>query len=134
MKTNLCKSPEISLLLLDHKADKVDSINKNGLLMIENDQEVHFSVPAKVSGRGGQEPVDILLIFVKAHQTYAALKANRSLIGPKTIVVSLQNGMGNYLEIVKFVPLDRIVIGTSNHNSTLLGSGHFLHPSCKRKR
>ena len=123
----LCKSPDINLLLLDHKADKVDSINKNGLLMIENDQEVRFNVPAKVSGRGRQEPVDILLIFVMAHQTYAALKANRSLIGPKTIVVSLQNGMGNYLEIVKFVPLDRIVIGTSNHNSTLLGSGHFLH-------
>ena len=123
----LCKNPDINLLLLDHKADKVDSINKNGLLMIENDQEVRFNVPAKVSGRGRQDPVDILLIFVKAHQTYAALKANRSLIGPKTIVVSLQNGMGNYLEIVKFVPLDRIVIGTSNHNSTLLGSGHFLH-------
>ena len=123
----LCKNPNISLTLLDHRAAKVDEINKNGLLMVENDQEIPFSVPAKVSGRGRQEPVDILLIFVKAHQTYAALKANRSLIGPKTVVVSLQNGMGNYLEIVKFVPLDRIVIGTSNHNSTLLGSGHFLH-------
>ena len=123
----LCKNPGINLLLLDHRPEKVDAINKNGLLMVENDQEIRFNVPAKVSGRGSQAPVDILLVFVKAHQTYAALKANRSLIGPKTIVVSLQNGMGNYLEIVKFVPLDRIVIGTSNHNSTLLGSGHFLH-------
>ena len=123
----LCKNPNISLTLLDHRAAKVDEFNKNGLLMVENDEEVRFNVPAKVSGRGRQDPVDILLVFVKAHQTYAALKANRSLIGPKTVVVSLQNGMGNYLEIVKFVPLDRIVIGTSNHNSTLLGSGHFLH-------
>ena len=30
----LCKNPDLNLLLLDHKADKVDSINKNGLLMI----------------------------------------------------------------------------------------------------
>ena len=123
----LCKNPNVNLTLFDHRAAKVDEINKNGLLMVENDQEIPFSVPAKVIGRCRQEPVDILLIFVKAHQTYAALKANRSLIGPKTVVGSLQNGMGNYLEIVKFVPLDRIVIGTSNHNSTLLGSGHFLH-------
>lgn len=123
----LCKNPNINLTLFDHRAAKVDEINKNGLMMIENDEEVPFSVPAKISGHGRQDPVDILLVFVKAHQTYAALKANRSLIGPKTVVVSLQNGMGNYLEIVKFVPLDRIVIGTSNHNSTLLGSGRFLH-------
>ena len=90
----LCKNPEINLLLLDHRPEKVDEINKNGLLMVENDEEIRFNVPAKVSGHGKQDPVDILLVFVKAHQTYAALKANRSLIGPKTIVVSLQNGMG----------------------------------------
>ena len=70
----LCKNPNISLTLLDHRAAKVDEINKNGLLMIENDEEIRFNVPAKVSGHGRHEPVDILLIFVKAHQTYAALK------------------------------------------------------------
>ena len=58
----LCKNPNISLTLLDHRAAKVDEINKNGLLMVENDEEIRFNVPAKVSGRGRQEPVDILLI------------------------------------------------------------------------
>ena len=66
----LCKNPNIDLTLFDHRPAKVDAINRNGLLMVENDQDIPFSVPAKVSGRGRHEPVDILLIFVKEHQTY----------------------------------------------------------------
>ncbi len=122
----LARNPKLSLTLLDHKRDKVKDINDRGLIMRENDEEITIPVKAEVSGKV-HTPVDILMLFVKAHQTYAALKANTSLIGSKTIVVSLQNGMGNYMEIVKFLPLERIVIGTSNHNSTLLGNGKFFH-------
>ena len=122
----LARNPAVELLLTDHNAEKVDVIGRDGLVMRENNRELHFSVKAALSGVSG-EPADVLMIFVKAHQTYDALKSNAFLIGPETTVVSLQNGMGNYLEIAKFVPLDRIVVGTSNHNSTLLGPGKILH-------
>ena len=122
----LARNPEIRLQLLDHNPDKVAEIEKDGLVMEENGRIIRTQVHAAQSGIGG-EPTDVLIVFVKAHQTYSAMKSNRFLIGPDTTVVSLQNGMGNYLEINKFVPLDRIVIGTSNHNSTLRGYGKFLH-------
>ena len=122
----LARNPEIHLQLLDHNPDKIAEIQKDGLVMEENGRLIYTPVHAAQSGIGG-EPADILIVFVKAHQTYSAMKSNRFLIGPDTTVVSLQNGMGNYIEINKFVPLDRIVIGTSNHNSTLRGYGKFLH-------
>ena len=122
----LARNPEIRLQLLDHNPDKVAEIQQDGLVMEENGRLIHTPVHAVQSGIGG-EPTDILIVFVKAHQTYSAMKNNRFLIGPDTTVVSQQNGMGNYIEINKFVPLDRIVIGTSNHNSTLRGYGKFLH-------
>lgn len=122
----LSRNPEVKLLLLDHNPEKVAEIEKDGLVMQENGHTIRTKVHAARSGLGG-DATDVLIVFVKAHQTYMAMKSNRFLIGPDTTVVSLQNGMGNYLEINKFVPLDRIVIGTSNHNSTLQGYGKFLH-------
>ena len=123
----LAKNKKIDLLLLDHNPEKIRTIRENGLVMRENDKDFRIPVQADVSGRNAAGTADVLMIFVKAHQTYAAMKSNLSLIGPDTTVLSLQNGMGNYLEIGKFLSIDRIVIGTSNHNSTLLGYGHFLH-------
>ena len=122
----LARNPDIRLQLLDHDPIKVAEIEKDGLVMQENGRTVTIPVHAAQSGVSG-EVTDFLFVFVKAHQTYAAIKSNRFLLGPETTVVSLQNGMGNYLEINKFVPLDRIVVGTSNHNSTLQGHGKFLH-------
>ena len=122
----LARNPEIRLQLLDHNPDKVAEIEKDGLVMEENGRLIRIPVHAAQSGIGG-EAADVLIVFVKAHQTYSAIRSNRFLIGENTTVVSLQNGMGNYIEINKFVPLDRIVIGTSNHNSTLRGYGKFLH-------
>lgn len=122
----LARNPGISLQLLDHDPVKVAEIEKDGLVMQENGHTIRTQVHAAQSGIGGKA-ADVLFVFVKAHQTYSAMKSNRFLIGEDTTVVSLQNGMGNYLEINKFVPLDRIVIGTSNHNSTLQGHGKFLH-------
>ncbi len=124
----LAKNRKADLLLLDHNPEKVETIGRDGLVMRENSgRETRIPVRAALSGVESVGQTDVLMIFVKAHQTYEAMKTNSFLIGPGTTVLSLQNGMGNYLEIGKFVPLDRIVIGTSNHNSTTLGYGKFLH-------
>ncbi len=122
----LARNPELELVLADHNPEKVAEINRSGLVKEESGRKFRIPVKAVVSGEN-PVPTDVLMLFVKAHQTYDALKSNAGMIGPDTTVVSLQNGMGNYVEISKFVPLNRIVIGTSNHNSTRLGYGHFLH-------
>lgn len=112
--------------LFDHHADKVALINKYGMTMLEDGLKKAFRVRTALSG-SGRAPVDVIGIFVKAYQTADALESNQALIGENTLVFTLQNGMGNYLEIEKYVPLERIVIGTSNHNSTILAPGRFLH-------
>lgn len=122
----LAENKAVRLTLLDHNADRIEAIRKNGLVMLEKNMQKVIRVDAEVSGND-LPSVDFLMLFVKAHQSYEALKRNTSLIGENTVVVSLQNGMGNYLEISKFLPLDRIVIGTSNHNSTIQGYGKFFH-------
>ena len=75
----------------------------------------------------GYPAQDLVVLLTKGYQSADALTANKSLIGPETIVLSLQNGYGNSDEIVKFVPEEQIVLGTSGGGAIVAGPGHILH-------
>lgn len=116
--------------LVDSYRPQVDKINQDGLTRVEADQsEVKVPVKAVLSGTdiGAQ---NLVIVFVKGMNTYEAVKENQSLLGPETIVMTLQNGAGNNRDIAKFVPKKRIVVGTSSHNSVSLGLGKFFHSGC----
>ena len=67
--------------------------------------------------------VDILILMVKCTQTEAALSSAQSCIGPETVIVTLQNGLGNDEKCKKFVALDRIIMGCGNIGTELAGPG-----------
>jgi 2-dehydropantoate 2-reductase len=75
----------------------------------------------------GYPAADLVILLTKGYQSAEALQANKSLIGPDSIVLSLQNGYGNSDEIVKFVPESQIVLGTSGGGAIVAGPGHILH-------
>ncbi|WP_298068878.1 2-dehydropantoate 2-reductase [uncultured Mailhella sp.] len=115
------------VLLIDACAPQVDAINKNGVSITEKDGvEHHYAMKAVLSGTCF-EPVDLLVVFVKSTATYAAMEANQALVGPETLVMTLQNGAGNDRDIARFVPRENIVIGTSKHNSVGLGLASYRH-------
>jgi hypothetical protein len=49
------------------------------------------------------------------------------MIGPGTVVLSLQNGWGNGPIIGRIVGFERLLVGVSYHSATVLGPGHVLH-------
>lgn len=67
---------------------------------------------------------ELLILFTKTLHTRAALEGVRPLIGPDTVVLSLQNGLGNVEKIQAFVDPKRILIGVTNWPADLLGPGH----------
>lgn len=126
--TYLASRHEVTLL--DSYQPQVDAINQNGLTKVENDEsEATVQVKAVKSGSdiGAQ---DMIIVFVKNLYTYEAMKENQGLIGPDTIVMTLQNGAGNNRDIAHFVPKEHIVVGTSSHNSVSRGLGKFFHSGC----
>ncbi|WP_026890754.1 ketopantoate reductase family protein [Lacrimispora aerotolerans] len=123
-------APIHDVTLLDSYKPQVDKINSDGITKIGKDQsETSFSVKAVLSGTdiGFQ---DLLIVFVKGIHTYDAMKENTGLLGPHTIVMTLQNGAGNNRDIAQFVPKERIIVGTSSHNSVSMGLGKFYHSGC----
>ena len=123
-------APYHSVTLLDSFAPLVEHINTKGLIKVSHDHtEIPFQVKAVLSGTS-LDYQDLVIVFVKGIHTYEAIKNNQSLLGPDTIVMTLQNGAGNNRDIAQFVKRERIIVGTSSHNSVSLEPGKFYHSGC----
>jgi 2-dehydropantoate 2-reductase len=112
--------------LIDVWQDHVEKINKSGLIIVENDRELTV-YPKATSSADSVGTVDLVIIFVKSIMTERAVEQNIELIGPETIVLSLQNGYGNIEQIEKFVDRERIIAGTTAHGATMVGPGIIKH-------
>mgnify|MGYP004446853573 CR=1 FL=1 len=112
--------------LVDTNQAVVDHLNANGLLLQENGEDVRYS-PKAVTSTADLEPVDLIILFVKALFSKAALAGNKNLIGENTYVLTLQNGSGHEDILSEFVNEDHIVIGTTEDNGAILGLGHIRH-------
>jgi len=112
--------------LVDTNQKVVDHVNEYGLLLQENGEDVRYTPKATVS-TADMEPVDLIILFVKALFSKAALAGNKNLIGENTYVLTLQNGSGHEDILSEFVKEDHIVIGTTEDNGAVLGMGHIRH-------
>ncbi len=117
-------SPEV--YLVDVWQQHVDSINNNGLSIQEREGDVVVK-PKAVSDASEIGYVDLAIVFVKSIMTGSALEKNAALLGPDTIVLSLQNGYGNIDQIAEFVDINNVIAGTTAHGATMLAPGHIKH-------
>ncbi len=69
---------------------------------------------------------DLIIIFVKAYDTAAVLHSVRELVAANTILLTLQNGIGNAETLREAYPHNAIVAGTTAQGATL-GCGHIRH-------
>jgi len=113
-----------AVTLIDINEAHLGAIREGGL-RLETDSGQRRVTSMKV-GRPGEvtEAPDLLVVFTKTLHTTAALDGVRSLIGPMTQVLSLQNGLGNVEAIGAFVPKERTLIGVTTWPADLVGPGH----------
>ncbi|MDO5833582.1 MAG: 2-dehydropantoate 2-reductase [Lachnospiraceae bacterium] len=113
--------------VIDVNAQVVEKINADGLEVQEPDGASAVYHPHAVLSTEGMEPVDLIVVFVKAMFSESALNNNRSIIGPETYLMTLQNGSGHEDMLGKFVPQEHIIIGTTQHNASVAGFGVTKH-------
>ena len=121
-------SEKNEVTMLDVYEPQVESINTNGITIVEPDgtERQYKKVCAMKSGTC-ESVADLVVVFVKSIYSENALEENKALFGPDTVVMTLQNGAGNDRKIAKYVSKENIVIGTSKHNSVNLGGGKVSH-------
>jgi 2-dehydropantoate 2-reductase len=119
----LAKSGE-DVLLVDKIAEHVDAINRHGLKITgaaELTAPVRACRPDELRG-----PLGLTFLAVKSQDTDAALDVLAPLVGPDTVVVSLQNGM-NPPRIAARIGADKVVAAFINFGADWQGPGHIEH-------
>jgi 2-dehydropantoate 2-reductase len=74
------------------------------------------------------EPVDLVIIAVKAAQAGGAAIETRALLGPQTLVLTIQNGLGSADNVADAISADRLAVGiAAAFGASLSGPGHVHH-------
>ena len=69
------------------------AIRANGLKLIEADRELVASDLTATDRVGDPGPQDVVLLALKAHQIVPVIDELPALLGPETVIVTLQNGI-----------------------------------------
>ncbi len=112
--------------LVDTNPKVVETINAQGIRLEENGED-HIYRPRAVTDTSALPQMDLIILFVKALFSRAALNGNRNLIGKDTYLMTLQNGSGHEDILGEFVDKDHIIIGTTEDQGTILGMAHIRH-------
>jgi len=73
--------------------------------------------------------VDLAVFFVKCYHTASAAELARPLVGPDTVVASLQNGWGNGDVLAAAYPAEQVVIGVTYNSGLIVEPGVVMHPA-----
>jgi 2-dehydropantoate 2-reductase len=109
--------------LVHRRAEVVAALRRDGLLLQTPDGEQRIRVEA-TSNTADIGAVDLVLILTKSTDTPAAAEAARVLLGPSTLAVTLQNGLGNLETIAAALGQERSLMGMTYVGAAMPGPGH----------
>jgi 2-dehydropantoate 2-reductase len=102
--------------LLEVNVARAKLLGEEGLYLTEADKgerQVRLKV---VTTLEGMAPVDLLFVAVKSYQTEDAVRSALPVIGPRTWILSTQNGIGNVDRIRRVAQTSRILTGITFHS------------------
>lgn len=121
----LSKSKE-ELWLLDKNPERSKRIKEQGIKA----EGISGNWQAKINVTNDPKDIgtcDLLIIAVKSYDTKQALQNIKPLLSESTLVLTLQNGLGNVEIISEVVGQERVLGGITNQGATLLGAGWIRH-------
>lgn len=110
--------------LINRNAKLVDVLNSKGLTLRDGgvDRVVRVQAAASALTVG---VVDLVIVLVKSFDTAAAMTAAMALLGPKTHVLSLQNGVGHEEILTELVGRERVIGGKTYAGGSQVGLGRI---------
>jgi 2-dehydropantoate 2-reductase len=112
---------------VDTWREHVDAIRERGLRVEgasgDRTVPVHATTdPAEVG------EVELLVVATKAYDIEAASLASRPLVGPDTVVLPIQNGLGSPDRVAAVLGEDKVTIGVAGgFGASIVGPGHVHH-------
>ena len=114
-----------AVTLVTRNAAHVAAIRREGLKLVEQHRERTVAVHA-ATDCSSLSPMDLVIVLVKSFHTRQAIESARSIVGPGTVVLSLQNGLGHEDVLAEVVGRDRVMAGKTYVGGVLLSPGRVL--------
>ena len=116
------------VILYDINKNHINKVNNDGLAIEELSSGKRYITRPK----GTTDPVEaanaeVLIIFVKSTVTESAARQFSALTGPDTLVVTLQNGLGNEDILKTYFGADNTAAGVTSQGATFKGPGEIRH-------
>jgi 2-dehydropantoate 2-reductase len=111
--------------LVDPWVEHVTTIQQQGGLLVTSETGSELvpltaTLPADSVG-----PLDLILVFGKATQTASLIESVQHLLADHTVILTLQNGLGNVEALAGSVARAKIVAGVTTIGTELLGPGRI---------
>ncbi|MDD2702944.1 MAG: 2-dehydropantoate 2-reductase [Candidatus Omnitrophica bacterium] len=112
--------------LLDKNAGRAAAISGSGIridgISGEWQSRVKATADAKEIG-----PVDLVIVCVKAYDTKSAIIRAKPLVQEGTVILTLQNGIGNIEILSEVAGGEKVIGGVTNLGATLLDTGRVRY-------
>jgi len=108
------------------------ALRGQGLTILSPEGDIHVRQIQASDDPGTIGPVDLVLFAVKLYDTEAALRALPALVGPQTLVVSLQNGIDSLERVKETVGPDHVAGGTAYVAAVIAEPGVIRHTAMGR--
>jgi 2-dehydropantoate 2-reductase len=108
----LAASDAADVWLVDRWREHIEAIAESGLRMTHEGEE-RVTHPHAVVRPEEVGEVDLLLVWAKSYDTAGAIDAAAPMIGPGTITITLQNGLGNAAVIAARVGPEKVLYGVT---------------------
>lgn len=112
--------------LINRSKAHVDAINGQGLRVREAggaERVIRARASTDCQSIG---PADLVVVLVKSFDTRSAIEAAAPIVGERTVVMSLQNGLGHEDVLSDVVGRARVLAGKTYVGGVMLGPGHII--------
>jgi 2-dehydropantoate 2-reductase len=110
----------VPVMLLDHRKSRARRLSGGVALQVPGtDEALRVQIPCRALHLV-REPCDLLIFTVKAFATERAVAQAAHLIGPDTVLMSLQNGLGNVEALQAHQKPELILAAVTTSGATLL--------------
>jgi 2-dehydropantoate 2-reductase len=122
------KQSGIDVTLFNRPNDHVRKIREEGLGIIEKDGTFsHVSIPVITDPTSLVDGYQLVIVLLKSFATEDVMSKIQDIIQPETIVLTLQNGIGNIESLQRFVPDSQISAGGTHCGAGIIEPGLIAH-------
>jgi 2-dehydropantoate 2-reductase len=121
------------VLAIDRHEPSVERISRDGLRVTGPGYD--RVVPLRASTTAPDEPMDLIVLAVKAADVTVGARQALPMLGPATPVLTIQNGLGSAETVAGIVGAERVAVGiASGFGASRVAPGHVHHNAMRAMR